>query len=211
MIRVLIADDHAVVRRGLAEILEDTEDIVVAAQATGGQEAIVEADKEKVDVVIMDISMPGLNGIEAMRRIKTRLPQLPVVILSIHPEDQYAIRAFKAGASGYLTKESAPEELIDAIRTVAGGRKYVGESLAQQLVDDAGKDPQRPPLHACLSEREHEVLVLFGLGKTVKEIADELSLSMKTVSTYRARIMEKLNLKRQQEILIYAIKNGMVD
>jgi len=209
MIRILIADDHAIIRKGLKEIVGDAEDIIVTGEASNGQEALQNVENDDFDMVVLDISMPGLNGIDVLKQLKKHNPTLPVLILSIYPEEQYAIRAFKAGADGYLTKESVPEELISAIHRVSRGKKYISDSLAEQFALNVEMDRDRP-LHDMLSDREHQVLCMIGKGKRLKEIADELYLSEKTVSTYRTRILEKLNLRRNQELIIYAMRNNLV-
>lgn len=210
MIKVLIADDHAVVRRGLKQILEETRDIVVKGEATNATEVL-----EKIrcsapwDVVVLDITMPGRSGLDILKDIRLEQPKLPVLILSMHSEDQYAVRVLKAGAAGYLTKESAPDELVKAIRKVVSGGKYVSPTLAEKLATQVDIDAAQP-LHHSLSDREHEVLCLLASGKTPTQIAGDLRLSIKTVSTYRTRILEKMRLKTSAELMHYAIKNGLV-
>jgi two-component system invasion response regulator UvrY len=210
MIKVLIADDHAVVLEGLKQILSETPDINVAAEATHGQEVLDKIRSTAVDVVVLDIAMPGRSGLDVLLHLKRERPNLPVLVLSIHPEDQYAVRVLKAGACGYLTKESAPDQLIAAIRKVVVGGKYVSSSLAEKLAFDLESDVDKP-LHETLSDREYEVLCLIALGKTVKEIADKLSLSVKTISTYRSRILEKMKLKNNAELTHYVIRQGLVE
>ena len=210
MIKVLIADDHAVVLEGLKQILSETPDIIVAAQATDGQQALDKVRATDLDVVVLDIAMPGRSGLDTLLHIKRERPNLPVLVLSIHPEDQYAVRVLKAGACGYLTKDSAPDQLISAIRKVVVGGKYVSPSLAEKLAFDLGADTDKP-LHETLSDREYEVLCMIALGKTVKEIADKLSLSVKTISTYRARILEKMKMKNNAELTHYVIREGLTD
>jgi len=211
MIRVLIADDHAVVRKGLKQILAETTDIVVAGEAHNGQEVLNKVRKSgDWDVVVLDITMPGTSGLDILKEMKNEHPKLPVLVLSIHPEDQYAMRVLKSGASGYMTKESAPEELVKAIRKVATGGKYVTPGMAEKLLFDLGSDPERP-LHENLSDREYQVMCLITSGKTVKEIAKEMSLSIKTISTYRTRILEKMKMKTSAELIHYGIRNKLVD
>jgi two-component system invasion response regulator UvrY len=210
MIKVLIADDHAVVLEGLKQILSETPDIIVAAEATNGQEVLDKIRNTHADVVVLDIAMPGRSGLDILLHLKRERPTLPVLVLSIHPEDQYAVRVLKAGACGYLTKESAPDQLIAAIRKVVIGGKYVSPSLAEKLAFDLESDVDKP-LHETLSDREYEVLCLIALGKTVKEIADKLSLSVKTISTYRSRILEKMKMKNNAELTHYVIRQGLVD
>ena len=210
MIRVLITDDHPVIRRGLREILSERDDMEVGGEASNAAEALALVQKGKWDVVLMDITMPGRSGLDALRDIKELRPQLPVLLLSIHPEDQYALRALKAGASGYLTKESAPEELVNAILKVVAGGRYVSASFAERLAEEVGGHGGRLP-HETLSDREYEVLCHIGRGKSVSQIAQEMSLSVKTVSTYRTRLLEKLNLATTPEIMRYAIDHNLVD
>ena len=208
MIKVLFAEDHTIVREGLKQILADTKDIIVAGEAADGDEALARIREEDYDVVVMDISMPGKNGLEVLKELKEIRPGLPVLILSMYPEDVYAVRSFRNGASGYLSKESAPTELIGAIRKVSAGKRFVSAALAEKLVVNLG-DETGKPLHAKLSEREYQILCLIASGKTGKEIAAELSLSAKTVSTYRTRILEKMDLKNNAELTHYAIQNGL--
>jgi two-component system, NarL family, invasion response regulator UvrY len=210
MIRVLIADDHTIVRRGLKQIVGEEADMAVIGEARDSQELVALVRKQPCDVVVLDISMPGRSGLDVLKDMKHERPELPILILSVHPEDQYAVRTLKLGASGYLTKDSAPEELVHAIRKVLMGGKYVTPSLAERLASDLATDSGRP-LHETLSEREHQVLCMLASGKSIKEIADELALSVKTVSTYRARILEKLNMRNNAELTHYAITSRLVD
>jgi DNA-binding NarL/FixJ family response regulator len=210
MINILIADDHSVVREGLKQILSGNADMTVLAEAGSGNEAIEQIRENAFSVVVLDIAMPGKNGLDTMKEIKVIRPDLPVLILSMYPEEQYAIRFFRAGASGYLTKKSAPEELVNAVRTVSKGKKYVSPSLAEKLVGELDLKAEKP-LHSSLSDREFQVLCLIASGKTSGEIAEELFLSVKTVSTYRARILEKLRLKNTAELINYAIQNQLVE
>ena len=195
-IRVLIADDHAIVRQGLRQILSDTPDLTVSGEAENGVQAVQMVRSGDWDVVLMDVSMPDRNGIDALKLIKKEYPRLPVLILSMYPEEQYAIRALKAGAAGYLTKQSAPELLVTAIRQVASGKKYVSPSLAEELANAIGDDSERPP-HEKLSDREYQTLCMIASGKTPAEIAEALNLSVKTVSVYRARLLEKMNRRSE--------------
>lgn len=210
MIRVTVADDHPVIRRGLKEILSEQEDIVIAGEAASAAQVLELVRKEPCDVVLLDITMPGRSGLEALRDIRQEFPKLPVLMLSIHPEDQYALRSLKAGASGYLTKESAPEELLKAIHKVVQGGRYVSSSLAERLAVEFGGQGGREP-HELLSDREFEVLCMIGRGKPVSQIADEMSLSVKTVSTYRTRILEKLTLEHTADLIRYALEHHLVD
>lgn len=210
MIRILIADDHAIVREGLKQIVAETADMVIADEAQSGHEVLDKVGKKEYEVVVLDISMPGRDGVDILKQIKAQRPLLPVLVLSIHPEEQYAVRVLKAGAAGYLTKESAPDELIAAIRKVSAGRRYVSPALAEKLAFELQSDTAKPS-HEALSDREYQVLCLIAAGKRVKEIAEELCLSVKTVSTYRARILEKMRMKNNAELMHYAIKQGLVE
>jgi len=210
MIKILVADDHAVVREGVKQILSETADMVVAAEASSAQEVLNKVWENNYDLVLLDISMPGRGGLDVLKQLKDEKPGLPVLILSIYPEEQYAVRALRAGASGYLTKESAPDELIAAIRKISQGGKYVSASLAEKLAFDMEIGAEKPP-HEMLSDREYQVICMIAKGKTVKEIAGELSLSVKTISTYRSRILEKMRMKNNAELTYYAIKNKLVD
>ena len=209
-IRVLIADDHAIVRQGLRQILSDTPDLTVAGEAENGVQAVQMVRAGEWDVVLMDVSMPDRNGIDALKIIKKEFPRLPVLILSMYPEEQYAIRALKAGAAGYLTKQSAPELLVTAIRQVASGKRYVSPSLAEELANAIGEDTERPP-HEKLSDREYQTLCMIASGKTPTEIAEALNLSVKTVSVYRARLLEKMNLRNNAELTHYGLKHGLAE
>ncbi|MBP6532065.1 MAG: response regulator transcription factor [Bacteroidia bacterium] len=206
---ILLADDHSIVRRGLREILLEEFPDANFQEAADGQELIRKMRAEKFDVIISDVSMPGKNGLEALKVIKAESPTIPVLVLSIHPEELYAIRVLKAGASGYLTKESAPEELVKAVRMVMAGRKYITPSLAEKMASNLDNDFSKLP-HELLSDRELDVLKLIAGGKTVSEIANDLSLSVNTISTYRARVLEKMNLKSNSELTFYAISNNLI-
>ena len=210
MIRVLIADDHAVVLKGLKQVLCDTPDISVAGEATTGQQVLELLRSKPVDVVVLDIAMPDGNGLDVLRTLKRERPSIPVVILSMHSEEQYGVLVLKAGASAYLTKESAPAQLIAAIRKVVTGGKYISSALAEKLAFDLETDPNTPP-HERLSAREYQVLGLIAIGKTVGEIAQSLSLSPKTISTYRSRILEKMKMQKNAELTHYAVRQGLVD
>jgi DNA-binding NarL/FixJ family response regulator len=210
MIRILIADDHAILRRGLRELLADGLKGAVCGEAESSEEVIAQVRSHDWDLVILDISMPGRSGIDLLADLKRMRPKVPVLVLSTHPEDQYAKRVLKAHASGYLNKTSAPEELLRAIRKVLAGGRYVSETLAESLALDLHQDQDRP-LHESLSNREWEVLKMIGCGKTVSEVAEELHLSVATVSTYRGRILEKLNLSTTAQLMHYAMKNNLVD
>ena len=210
MIRILIADDHAIIREGLKQIISETPDMTVADEAIDGHEVLSKALKNDYDVAVLDITMPGRNGLDVLKELKKQKPELPVLVLTIHPEEQYAVQVLKAGASGYLTKESAPEELTAAIRKISEGKKYVTSSLAEKLVSDLNVDTEKP-LHNALSDREFEVMCMIATGKTVRQIGEELFLSEKTVSTYRSRILEKMGMKNNAELIHYAIKHGLVE
>ena len=210
MIKIIIADDHAIVRRGLKQILSDTYDIKVVDEATSGEELLSKIRDKDYDIVVLDISLPGQSGLDTLKQLKVEYPDLSVLILSMYAEEQYAVRALKAGASGYLTKESAPDELIKAIRKIYGHGKYISAALAESLIFELHQDI-KAPRHKALSDREYEVLCLIGAGKTVTEIADKLCLSVKTVSTYRTRIIEKMNMKNNAELIRYTIKTKLVD
>ena len=210
MLKILIADDHPVFRRGLKQIIAETTDIVVAGEAADGLEVLNRVKTGDFDLVLLDISMPGKTGIDVLAQLKYEKPELPVLMLSMHPEEQYAVRALKAGASGYLTKESAPDELISAIRKASTGGKYVSASLAERLASILQQGGQELP-HQALSNRELRVMCLIASGKTVSEIAKQLSLSVKTVSTYRSRILGKMKMKNNAELTRYAISNNLID
>ena len=209
-IRVFIADDHAIVREGLKQILAASPDIIVAGEAENGLDAIKLFRKSKCHVMLLDISMPDRSGIDVLKQVKKEHPELAVLMLSMHREDQYAIRSLKAGAAGYLTKQSAPKELVTAIRQVADGQKYVSAALAQELASAIGED-HHAALHDSLSDREYQTLTMIASGKTVSTIAEELKLSVKTVSEYRARLLIKMKLKNSAELTHYAIKNQLVE
>jgi DNA-binding NarL/FixJ family response regulator len=210
MIRVLIVDDHAIVRRGLRQIVAETKDIVVAAEAETGFQAIKVARQHPAEVMLLDISLPDRNGIEVLKQIKKEHQRLGVLMLTMHMESEFAVRCLRAGASGYLTKQSAPTQLITAIRHVAAGRKYVTPSLAEELANLLSAKDDQPP-HASLSDREFQTMCLIASGKSLSEISAALHLSPKTISVYRARVLEKLNLKNNAEIARYAIRHGLVD
>jgi two-component system invasion response regulator UvrY len=210
MIRVLIADDHAILRRGLAQIIAEAGDMEVCAEAETGAQAVKLAREHAIDVVLLDITMPDRNGLDTLKQLKKEKPKLAVLMLSIHPEETYALRAIKSGASGYLTKQSAPALLVTAIRQVAGGRRYISPAVAEELAGTIADGSDRPP-HATLSDREYETMRLIASGKTVSEIAADMSLSVKTVSVYRARLLQKMQLKNNSELTHYALKNQLVD
>ncbi len=208
-IRILIADDHPIVRAGFKLVISDTQDMTVADEAGNGQEVLNLIRKKDYDIVLLDISMPGRNGLEVLKDLKAEKPKMPVMILSIYPEEQYAVRALRAGASGYMTKASAPNELIAAIRKISQGGKYISASLAEKLTEYLDEDANKP-LHEKLSDREYQVMLLIASGKTVSDIADELCLSVKTISTYRSHIIDKMRMKNNAEITLYAVQNKLI-
>ena len=210
MIRILIADDHPIIVKGVQQILDDAFTQVSTDVALNTQDVIKKIWENEYDLVLLDITMPGRDGLEALKQIRKDKPKIPVLVFSMHPEEQFAIRALRAGASGYLTKDSAPEELIVAIDNVLHGRKFISMSISERLIYELRADPGEP-LHASLSDREYEVMVLIASGKTVSEIAKELFLSVKTISTYRSRIMDKLNMHTNAELMRYAIDNKIVE
>jgi len=208
-IKILIADDHPIVRAGFKQVISDMPDMLVADEAGNGQEVLQLIGKKDYDLVLLDISMPGRSGLEILKDLKSEKPKLPVLILSIYPEEQYAIRALRAGASGYMTKASAPNELILAIRKISEGGKYISASLAEKLAYYLDGDATKPP-HETLSDREYQVMLMIASGKTVTEIANELCLSVKTISTYRTHIREKMKMKNNAEMTLYALQNKLV-
>ena len=208
--RILIADDHAILRRGLKEILVRELADAVCGEAENAQQVLAEIQNREWDVVILDVTMPGRSGLDVLRDLKALRPKLPVLVLSMHAENQYGKRVLKAGAAGYLNKDAAPEELVKAIRKVMSGGRYVSAALAETLAWDLGTDADRP-VHEILSDREFEVLRILASGKTVSQIAEDLHLSVNTVSTYRARILEKMNMTTTAELMRYALQNHLVD
>ncbi len=211
MIRVLIADDHPIVRQGLRQILAETGDIEVIAEAAAGHEVMTCIRKHRLDVIVLDLSMPGSSGLDTLKQIKEEYPALAVLVLSVHPEDQYAVRALRAGASGYLTKNSAPNDLVTAIRKLAAGGRFITPSLGEKLAEGLQNPIDDRPIHEVLSDREFEVFRLLAKAKTVGEIAEKLFLSPKTVSTYRHRILEKTGLKTNAELMRYAVDHGIAE
>ena len=210
MIKVLIADDHAIVRRGLKQILEETPDIVVRGEAANADEVFAQLRLGAWDVLVLDINMPGRSGVDVLKEIKRQRAKLPVLILSMHAEEQYAARVFKAGASGYLPKESAPDELVKAIRKVHGGGRYVSPAQAEKLLYLLNQDNGERP-HETLSDREYEVLRRIASGRTISQIGVDMKLSVKTVSTYRTRLLEKMRMKTNAELTHYGIKQRLVE
>jgi len=210
MIKILICDDHAIVRLGLKQIIEDCHDIVVAGEADSGEAVLRMIGKDNFDVVVLDIAMDGIGGIEALDEIKYQKPELAVLMLSMHPEDQYAIRVLKAGAAGYLTKKNASDELVQAIRTVAAGKTYITASVSEQLVSSLNADEHAPLPHNTLSNREYHVFIQLAEGKVIGHIAENLHISVKTVSTYKSRIMEKMDANNIVDLIRYALKYGLI-
>ncbi len=209
MMKILIADDHAIVRKGLVQILQEEFPLAKITEVTNGNEALDTLGKQIWDVILLDISMPGRNGIETLKQIRANGIKTPILMLSMHSEEHYAVRVLKAGASGFLSKLSANEELLIAIHKVLSGRKYITASIAEKLAESIGENDEKPA-HENLSDREMQVLQLIASGKTVSEIAEEISLSVNTISTYRARILEKINLQNNAELTRYAIDNKLV-
>ena len=210
MIRALVADDHAVVRRGLRELLAESREVAVTGEAGTAQEALEQVRTGKWDVLVLDINLPDASGLDVLREVKQIAPQLPVLILTIYAEDQFAVRALRSGAAGYVTKQSAPEELVDAIRKVVRGGRYISPALAERLAVLADPQAERQP-HESLSEREFQVFRTLASGRTVSQVADLLHLSVKTISTYRARVLEKMGLETNAELTVYAVRNGIVE
>jgi len=209
-VRLLIADDHAVVRQGVRQILSDAPEVEIVAEASNGLEALELMRDIELDVVILDLSMPGLSGLETVKKIRQDSPHVPVLVLSVHPEEQYAVRVMRSGAAGYLTKDSAPEELVAAVRSVANGHKYVTSTLAERLAKELERGSERPP-HETLSDREFQILLLMAEGLKGQDIAERLTLSVKTVSTYRARLLHKMSMSTNAELIRYALSRGLVD
>jgi DNA-binding NarL/FixJ family response regulator len=209
MLKILVADDHSIFRRGLKDLLADGLGAVTVGECSNAFDLLVSVKEKKWDVVILDIGMPGTTGTQALLQIKRHRPSLPVIMLSMHPEDQYAVRMFKAGANAYLTKASAPEELVTAVKKVLAGGNYVSPSLGEKLVHLFHRGDEQAP-HELLSDREFEVMRLLSAGKTVSQIAESMHLGTTTVSTYRARILEKLHLKNNAELMRYAVQQGIV-
>jgi len=209
MLRILIADDHTIVRKGLKQILLEEFSNAVIEEVPDAEELIQKVMAHKWDVVVSDLSMPGRSGLDALQQIKSSYPDLPVLILSIHPEEQYALRALKSGAAGYLSKDTAPDELVKAVKKVLLGKKYISQAIAEKLADSFSSASTRQP-HETLSDREFDVMKLLANGKSVSDIADMLSLSVTTVSTYRARVMTKMNLKSNSDLTKYAIENKLI-
>ena len=209
MIRIIIVDDHAIVRRGLKQILAGTSDMIVTDEASSAEELMDKLQKSVFDVLILDITLPGRSGLDALQSIKNIYPDLHVLILSMHPEEEFAVESIRKGAAGYVTKESAPEELLEAVRHVYNGQKYISPSLAEKLASDMKKETKKP-VHLSLSEREFNVMKKIATGMTPSEIAQELDLSPKTINSYRANVLKKMKLKTNAELTTYAIKNNLL-
>jgi two-component system invasion response regulator UvrY len=209
MIKVLVCDDHVVVRRGLRQILAETPDIMVGGEAGTADEALALLRRESWSAVVLDINLPGASGMDLLSQIHKERPSLPVLVLTVYSEEQYAVRAIKAGAAGFLTKESAPDKLIEAVRKVAAGGRYISAELAEALASLLAGEGKGMP-HERLSDREFEVLKMLASGRTVSQVAQDLSLSVKTVSTHRTRILKKMNMKTNAELTHYAVRNGLV-
>ncbi|QXE90955.1 response regulator [Geomonas subterranea] len=209
MIRVLLTDDHKILREGLKGLLHDTDDIKVVGEAGDIQELFAQLGAVECDVIVLDISLPGRSGLDALKQLKAEKVETPVLVLSMHPEEQYAIRAIRSGAAGYLTKETASQELVHAIRKVHSGGKYLSSNLAEalftELANPRGADP-----HTLLSDREYQIMCMIGSGLTLTGIADKLSLSVKTISTYRSRLLLKMGMKNNAEVTTYVVKNGLL-
>lgn len=211
MIRVLIADDHAVVRKGVREILTSAFQPIVCGEAQNVPQLLELVRQQSWDLVILDLNLPGRSGLEGLKEIRHERPELPVVIFSMYPAEQLAVRAVKAGAAGYVSKDSAPEELLEALREILAGKKHLSPSLITQLADELGREPNDQPLHHTLSDREYLIMREIASGKTVSEIARQFSLSVKTISTYRSRLLKKLHMKTNAELTVYAIHKSLVE
>jgi len=209
-IRVIIADDHRIVRAGIKQIIEECPDMAQVDEAGDGHELIAKVRKNSYDAILLDVAMPGRDGLDILKQLKAEKCPVPVLMLSVYPEEQYAIRALRAGASGYLTKAAAPETLIEAIRKITGWKKYITETIAEHLADIIDRESEKPP-HESLSDREFQILCRIASGKPVSAIASEMFLNVKTVSTYRRRILDKMKMKNNSELTHYALKNRLLD
>jgi DNA-binding NarL/FixJ family response regulator len=206
--KVMIADDHALFRAGLRSLLEGTGEFEVVAEASNGEDALKAVREREIDVTLLDLSMPKQSGIDVLKRMKSLKPEMAVLILSMYPEEQYAVNMLRAGASGYLTKEAAPEQVVTALRTVRKGRKYISGEVAELLAETP--DASTAPLHASLSQREFQIFCKLAAGQSVSEVGTELFLSVKTISTYRTRVLEKMGMHSNADLTYYAIKNGII-
>ncbi len=211
MIKILIADDHPILRQGLVKILSSASDFQVVGEAQNAKETIEFIRKEECDIVILDITMPDRNGLDVLEQIKKEKPQINVLILSVHREELYAKQAFKSGASGYMTKESAPDELAGAIRMIVSGRKYVSPAFAEKLLFETENEAKDKPLHETLSKREFQIMLMIAAGETPKSISEKLFISVKTVNTYRDRILERMSFKTNADITRYAVLNKLIE
>ncbi len=210
MIRIIIADDHTIVRAGLKQLIADDSELCVEGEARDGQELLEKVRRNDYDVVLLDMSMPGRSGLDILKQLKCEHPSLPVLILSMHPEEQYAVRTIKAGAAGYVTKDSAPDVLVEAIKKVHGGGRYISTTLAERLADSIAETREKPS-HEYLTDREFQIIKMLAAGKTITQIGRELFLSVKTISTYRQRILQKMNMKSNAELTHYMIDNNLLD
>jgi two-component system invasion response regulator UvrY len=210
MIKILVVDDHAVVRAGVHHFISDIPNMEIGGEASSAEEAIRMVRNQEWDIVLLDIAMPDKSGVEVLKQIKREKPKLPVLMLSMHPENRYAVQVLRSGASGYVQKEALATELVNAINTILRGHKYISYGVAELLTTDRDTDTQKP-LHETLSEREYEIFYKLGQGEGVTKIADELCLSVKTVSTYRSRVLQKMNMANNADIIYYAIKNNLID
>lgn len=208
MISILIVDDHAIVRLGLKKLLEEHCGLCSVSEAGSGADAMHKIDSLPFDVVLLDISMPGMNGIDVLKQLHAEKPQLPILILSIYPEDQYAVRLIRAGAAGYLTKETAPQEVVNAVYRLASGKKYISPVVAEMLANELVAANEKLP-HQTLSDREYQIFLLLASAKTVSEIGESLALSVKTISTYRNRLLEKMHMRNNAELMRYAVDNNL--
>ncbi|MFW5734888.1 MAG: response regulator [Oceanidesulfovibrio sp.] len=209
MIKVLIADDHPIVRQGLRQVFEGSSSFVLVGEASEGSTALDMLSERGADVLLLDLNMPGMDGLEVLKRIRREHPRTRVLVLSVYPEEQYAVRVIRAGASGYLTKNTGPQEMLNAVQRVFEGGKHISAKVAELLASEVGGDLEKPP-HECLSDREFEVMRLLSLGKTVTKIADELNLSPKTISTYRSRILSKMHMESNSDLTQYAIQYDLI-
>ncbi len=210
MIKIFIADDHPLIRKGIKEILEEEIDLKVVGEAAYPHEVLEGLKKSGPDILITDLSMPGRGGIDLITDIKQLFPRLPVLVLTMHPEERFAVRVMKAGASGYLTKDTHPEEIVNAVRRINDGRKYITASLAEKLAEELDRDTNKAP-HEMLSDREFQIMRMISLGLKISEIAKRLSLSIHTVNTYRSRILEKMNMKSNAELILYSVEKHLID